>query len=98
MQARRIRHSRFLPPLCSFVLYANKALQTSVELTARVCRSVLKTNVEEITFDNCVVGGTYVKAFTIENHSEMPLSFDITTHPVILTTPFVLYLALMSFA
>lgn len=59
--------------------------QTSVEFTARVCRSVLKTNVEELTFDNCVVGGTYVKDFTIENYSEMPLSFDITTHQVIVT-------------
>ena len=57
-------------------------LKLTVGLTARVCRSVLKTSVEELTLDSCVVGGTYVKSFTIENCSEMPLSFDITTHQV----------------
>ena len=56
--------------------------QQTVEFAARICRSVLRTNVDELTFDNCVVGGTYVKDFTIENCSEMPLSFDITTHEV----------------
>lgn len=48
-------------------------------LLGNVCRSVLRVNVEEVRFDNCVPGGTYYEDFAVWNRSEIPLLF--TVHP-----------------
>jgi len=52
--------------------------ELNIKLMARICRSLLKVDRSEITFDDCVRGGTYVKDFTLWNCSEMPLSFLLT--------------------
>jgi len=42
----------------------------------------MKVDTTELVFDNCLVGGSYVKDFTIRNHSEIPLLFGIRTESV----------------
>jgi hypothetical protein len=37
----------------------------------------MKVDVEELVFDDCVVGATYVKDFTVWNLSEIALSLSI---------------------
>jgi hypothetical protein len=38
---------------------------------------VLKVDVHELVFDDCLIGMSYVKDFTIWNRSEMPLVFNL---------------------
>ncbi|KAI8917062.1 hypothetical protein DFJ77DRAFT_331406 [Powellomyces hirtus] len=49
--------------------------QITVKFRSRVCRSVLWTDIGDtgISFDDCVVGGTYFKDFTVWNRSEIEL-------------------------
>ncbi|KAL6074415.1 Autophagy-related protein 2 [Balamuthia mandrillaris] len=55
----------------------------AIPFIAKVCRSELRIDVHEIAFDHCVLGGSYVKDFTIRNFSEMPLSFTVKTEDFI---------------
>ncbi len=51
-------------------------------LLAKVCKLEMKVDATDFNFDNCLVGGSYVKDFTIRNHSEIPLLFGIKTDTV----------------
>ncbi|OZJ05554.1 hypothetical protein BZG36_01690 [Bifiguratus adelaidae] len=53
----------------------------SYEFHASVCRSVMWCDISEIglDFDDCIVGGTYFKDFTIWNRSEIELYWTINT-------------------
>eukprot|EP01133_Synstelium_polycarpum_P011912 gene11912-13878_t len=51
--------------------------EMTIDFAARICRSLLKLDVNEIIFDDCVVGGSYVKDVTFWNKSEMPLKYSI---------------------
>ncbi len=55
-----------------------------VDFVSHICRSVLKIDVNELVFDDCLIGMTYVKDFTIWNRSEMQLvfTFDSKVHRV----------------
>ena len=55
------------------------AQQLVLELIGRVCRSVLKADVQELVFETCVVGSSSVKDFTVWNCSEVPLAFSVET-------------------
>ncbi|KAF2076702.1 hypothetical protein CYY_002015 [Polysphondylium violaceum] len=48
-----------------------------VDVFARICKSLLKVDINELIFDDCVVGSSYVKDITIWNKCEMPLVFSI---------------------
>ena len=50
-----------------------------VPFVARLCRSVLKTDAQELIFENCIVHESTVKDFTIWNCSEVPLRFRVCT-------------------
>jgi len=52
--------------------------QISIDFAAKICRSVLKVDVHELVFDDCLIGMSYVKDFTIWNRSEMPLVFYLS--------------------
>ncbi|KAJ3179725.1 hypothetical protein HDU85_004724 [Gaertneriomyces sp. JEL0708] len=54
--------------------------QITVKLRSKVCRSVLWTDIGDtgITFDDCVVGGTYFKDFTVWNRSEIDLYWSLS--------------------
>ena len=56
--------------------------QTVLTLLAKVCKLKMKVDATELVFDNCLVGGSYVKDFTIRNHSDIPLVFGIKTDSV----------------
>ncbi|KAG0580510.1 hypothetical protein KC19_4G178800 [Ceratodon purpureus] len=49
----------------------------TVQFNSSVCRSVLKTDVSEIVFEDCVPGGVFVKDFSVWNLSEIPGSFEL---------------------
>ncbi|RUS31123.1 hypothetical protein BC938DRAFT_478418 [Jimgerdemannia flammicorona] len=55
--------------------------QLTIKFRSTVCRTVLWTDVGEtgITFDDCVIGGTYFKDFTIWNRSEIELYWLLNT-------------------
>ncbi|GAB5587420.1 hypothetical protein Unana1_02320 [Umbelopsis nana] len=55
--------------------------QLSVKFRSTVCQSVLWTDISEVglNFDDCVVGGTYFKDFTISNKSEIDLFWLLNT-------------------
>ncbi|KAJ3141440.1 hypothetical protein HK100_006657, partial [Physocladia obscura] len=55
--------------------------QVTLKFKSRVCRSVLWTDIGEtgISFDGCVVGGTYFKDFSIWNKSEIDLYWVLNT-------------------
>jgi hypothetical protein len=55
--------------------------QVSVKFRASVCQSALWTDVAEtgLNFDDCVLGETYVKRFTIQNRSEIDLYWLLNT-------------------
>ncbi|KAJ3043675.1 hypothetical protein HDV00_004448 [Rhizophlyctis rosea] len=55
--------------------------QMTVKFRSRVCRSVLWTDIGEtgIIFDDCVVGETYYKDFTVWNRSEIDLFWVLNT-------------------
>lgn len=56
------------------------ATQTiSVHLMAKVCKAEMKVDASEVVFDNSLVGGSYMKDFTIRNLSELPLLLAIKT-------------------
>ncbi|KAI9908764.1 hypothetical protein PsorP6_004051 [Peronosclerospora sorghi] len=50
-----------------------------VPLQAQVCRSLLRLDVKELHFDDCVPGGSFVKDFTVWNRSEIPLLFRLVS-------------------
>ncbi len=54
----------------------------AVRFIARTCKSVLKVKTHEITFEDCVPGGTYVKDLAVWNCSEIPLEFTIS-YPIL---------------
>ena len=47
------------------------AQQLTIKLIAKRCRSVLRTDVQELVFENCVIGSSSVKDFTVWNCSEV---------------------------
>ncbi|EFA77122.1 hypothetical protein PPL_09877 [Heterostelium album PN500] len=51
--------------------------QLVVDVVTRICRSQIKVDLNEIIFDDCIVGSSYIKDLTIWNRSEMPLVFSI---------------------
>jgi hypothetical protein len=55
--------------------------QTTAKFRSRVCRSVLTTDISStgLIFDDCVVGGTYFKDFTVHNRSEIDLFWILNT-------------------
>ena len=57
----------------------NQRLETVLPLRGMVCRSVMKLDVQEIHFEDCVPGGNYVKDFTIWNRSEISLLFRLVS-------------------
>lgn len=48
-------------------------------LQGQVCRSLLRLDVKELHFDDCVPGGSFVKDFTVWNRSEIPLLFKLVS-------------------
>lgn len=48
-------------------------------LHGQVCRSLLRLDVKELHFDDCVPGGSFVKDFTVWNRSEIPLLFKLVS-------------------
>ncbi|KAL3702130.1 hypothetical protein R1sor_020152 [Riccia sorocarpa] len=48
-----------------------------VHFQATVCRSILKADVQDIVFDDCIPGGVFVKDFSIWNLSEVPCAFSL---------------------
>ncbi|KAI8647528.1 hypothetical protein BD408DRAFT_438991 [Parasitella parasitica] len=65
------------------VLYTSSLAdyQVSVKFRASVCQSALWTDVAEtgLNFDDCVLGETYYKDFTIQNRSEIDLYWLLNT-------------------
>ncbi|KAI9354206.1 hypothetical protein BD770DRAFT_429018 [Pilaira anomala] len=55
--------------------------QVSIKFRASVCQSALWTDVAEtgLNFDDCVLGETYYKDFTIQNRSEIDLYWLLNT-------------------
>ncbi|KAG5461834.1 MAG: hypothetical protein BJ554DRAFT_5917, partial [Olpidium bornovanus] len=53
--------------------------QCEIKFRSRVCRSVLWTDESAIAFDDCIVGGTYFRDFTIWNKSEIELYWCLNT-------------------
>ncbi|KAI8988024.1 hypothetical protein BDF20DRAFT_998552 [Mycotypha africana] len=55
--------------------------QLSVKFRASVCQSALWIDVAEtgLSFDDCVIGETYYKEFTIQNRSEIDLYWTLNT-------------------
>eukprot|EP00842_Homolaphlyctis_polyrhiza_P005160 jgi/Hompol1/5645/HPOL_004598-RA len=55
--------------------------QLTIRFRSRVCRSVLWTDVNStgLIFDDCIVGGSYFKDFTISNRSEIELFWCLNT-------------------
>ena len=53
----------------------------NLKFRSKVCRSILWTDISEtgIMFEDCVVGGTYFKDFTIWNKSEIDLYWTLNT-------------------
>ncbi|KAE9334957.1 hypothetical protein PF008_g13725 [Phytophthora fragariae] len=50
-----------------------------VPLQGQVCRSLLRLDVKELHFDDCVPSGSFVKDFTVWNRSEIPLLFKLVS-------------------
>uniref|UniRef100_M4B6S9 Uncharacterized protein n=1 Tax=Hyaloperonospora arabidopsidis (strain Emoy2) TaxID=559515 RepID=M4B6S9_HYAAE len=50
-----------------------------VPMQGQVCRSLLRLDVKELHFDDCVPGGSFVKDFTVWNRSEIPLLFHLSS-------------------
>lgn len=48
-------------------------------LQGQVCRSLLRLDVKELHFDDCVPDGSFVKDFTVWNRSEIPLLFKLVS-------------------
>ncbi|OQR83750.1 hypothetical protein ACHHYP_14319 [Achlya hypogyna] len=51
----------------------------SIPVQGNVCRSILRLDVKELHFDDCIPGGSYVKDFTVWNRSEIPLVFRMVS-------------------
>ena len=49
-----------------------------VKFVAKECRSIMKVNTNDITFEDCVMGTSYVKDLNLWNSSEIPLNFLIS--------------------
>ncbi|RHY38367.1 hypothetical protein DYB25_003469 [Aphanomyces astaci] len=58
------------------------AATIAVPLQGNVCRSLLRLDIKDLHFDDCVPGGSYVKDFTVWNRSEIPLIFRLVTSSV----------------
>ncbi|RQM30883.1 hypothetical protein B5M09_011190, partial [Aphanomyces astaci] len=58
------------------------AATIAVPLHGNVCRSLLRLDIKDLHFDDCVPGGSYVKDFTVWNRSEIPLIFRLVTSSV----------------
>ncbi|KAL1530705.1 hypothetical protein AB1Y20_001604 [Prymnesium parvum] len=56
---------------------AMPAHQFVCQLVAKRCRSVLRVDVQELVFENCVIGSSCVKDFTVWNCSEVPLKYAV---------------------
>lgn len=65
-------------PLLTSALAAYK---TSIKFSASICQSVLWTDLIEtgVNFDDCMLGETYHKDFTIQNRSEIDLCWLLNT-------------------
>ncbi|TMW68793.1 hypothetical protein Poli38472_006261 [Pythium oligandrum] len=51
----------------------------TIPLQGQVCRSLLRLDVKELHFDDCIPGGSFVKDFTVWNRSEIPLLFQLVS-------------------
>ncbi|KAL3907212.1 MAG: hypothetical protein SGPRY_010257, partial [Prymnesium sp.] len=56
---------------------ASPAYQLGCNLVAKRCRSILRIDVQELVFENCVIGSSCVKDFTVWNCSEVPLKYRV---------------------
>ncbi|KAL2649598.1 hypothetical protein R1flu_017726 [Riccia fluitans] len=48
-----------------------------IQFQATVCRSILKADVQDIVFDDCIPGGVFVKDFSVWNLSEVSCAFNL---------------------
>jgi hypothetical protein len=53
--------------------------EINLPIQGQSCRSLLRLDVKELHFDDCVPGGSYVKDFTVWNRSEIPLLFNLVS-------------------
>ncbi|KAJ3261021.1 hypothetical protein HK103_006976 [Boothiomyces macroporosus] len=55
--------------------------QVTTKFKSRICKSVFTTDISStgLIFDDCVVGGTYFKDFTVHNRSEIMLFWTLTS-------------------
>eukprot|EP00698_Gefionella_okellyi_P011205 TRINITY_DN2946_c0_g1_i1.p1 TRINITY_DN2946_c0_g1~~TRINITY_DN2946_c0_g1_i1.p1 ORF type:complete len:2682 (+),score=550.34 TRINITY_DN2946_c0_g1_i1:90-8135(+) len=60
-----------------FAIDGDLTRQNVARFTAKVFRSIMNVEVEELVFDDCVPGATYVKDFSVWNLSEIPLHFSV---------------------
>ncbi|ETW02225.1 hypothetical protein, variant [Aphanomyces invadans] len=74
-----------LPTRAPSASLAESTTTIAVPLQGNVCRSLLRLDIKELHFDDCVPGGSYVKDFTVWNRSEIPLIFRLVTSSVTAT-------------
>lgn len=55
------------------------APEVIIPFQGQICRSLLRLDVKELHFDDCVPGGSFVKDFTVWNRSEIPLLFKLVS-------------------
>eukprot|EP00002_Diphylleia_rotans_P020180 TRINITY_DN3914_c0_g1_i4.p1 TRINITY_DN3914_c0_g1~~TRINITY_DN3914_c0_g1_i4.p1 ORF type:complete len:2911 (-),score=486.97 TRINITY_DN3914_c0_g1_i4:749-9481(-) len=60
-----------------FVHVLNHECKYEIPFHARICRSELRVDVEDLVFEDCYIGGTFVRDFTVWNTSQIPLSFSV---------------------
>jgi predicted DNA-binding protein YlxM (UPF0122 family) len=72
-------HSPFGTPGTPVIAQNKHDMQQMVKFKAKICRSFLSSDIDssEISFDDCIVGSTLFKDFTIWNRSEIPLHWAL---------------------
>ncbi|KAJ3325372.1 hypothetical protein HDV06_004231 [Boothiomyces sp. JEL0866] len=76
--AKNIEGEAVIPPDFQVSAYLTKA---TTKFKSRICKSVFTTDISStgLIFDDCVVGGTYFKDFTVHNRSEIMLFWILTS-------------------
>ncbi|CCI44022.1 unnamed protein product [Albugo candida] len=59
------------------ILSDDEGQEIRIPIQGQACQSLLRLDVKELHFDDCVPGKSYVKDFTIWNCSEIPLLFKL---------------------
>ena len=54
-----------------------RQVRIKIPVRARLCRSIMSTDITEVEFEDCEPRHAYVREFTIWNRSEIPLQFHI---------------------